>query len=235
MMDKTPIMSIGNNNIYFVKDDKVSFYVSIPMNVANNTLSMVINIISNMSGIDSNVSDINVIKNELGNVYVNYTDNNIAVITPIIDSNILEQLKLNNNDQIFTYTDKLISYLINGGYKFLSSGGIIVNKIVKLNDNKSFSSFNNWFVSKYGGRVELYNSVKSSGNEVISTSNDTLVDSEAQKIASNVLDNTNSFSPVVSNDESVPNLDVHEPGFVSYVLLGVVVVVISLVMLYMLL
>ena len=35
--------------------------------------------------------------------------------------------------------------------------------------------------------------------------------------------------------KEVPNLDTHEPGFVSYVLLGVIVVVISLVILYKLL
>ena len=228
-MNKTLIASNSSTNIYFIKDEKSSFYISIPTNHDN--LSIAINILDNSDNLNPTISSGEQIQEQLNKVYQNFKD--IAAITPIIDSNLTEQLKLNNNEQIFNYTDKIISYLINQSYKLLTSENINVNNIIKLNNNKQYQEFNNWFIKKYNGRVELIDN-----NQVLTPPNIETPNieekTEEQNIASEVLENTNTIS-VIDDNEDKPAENVGGLGFVSYVLLGVIVAVISLIILYMLL
>ena len=113
-----------------------------------------------------------------------------------------------------------------------------VDSKIKLYNNDLYGVFNDWFVKRYNGRVELFsNSVainNNSANKFVNMPQPKVLDSEASKVASDVLDSTTTIS-VVDQSSVVKPTEVKEPGFVSYVLLGVVVAVVSLVILYMLL
>ncbi len=227
-MNKQLIAETTTTNIFYIKDERLSFYINIPKNISN--IDILINILDDPNIINPSINTNEIIKEEINKIYS--SPNGISIVTPLIDNNITEQLKLNNNEQVFNYADKYISYLINQAYSLLTSENFPVNKIIKLNNNKQYDVFNNWFVNKYNGRVELANySNMESTNENIPNEEPI---SEEKNIANEVLENTSTIETINEN-EVLPEENVREPGFVSYVLLGVVVAVISLVILYMLL
>ena len=101
---------------------------------------------------------------------------------------------------------------------------------------EKFSSFNNWYVLKYNGRVESFDL----GIHVSSIVSKPLFENAAAEPKDINVTLTN-FAPEAAFDQNETanrNSNVNEtaasPGFVSYVLLGVIVAVISLVILYML-
>ena len=230
-MNKMLITNIDNRRIYLINDDKISFYINMP---EATTTRIAINLLDKTDKINIDINNNERIKEEITNIYSTYHYNDISIITPVLDTNILEQLKLNNNEKIFIYTDKYISYLINQAYSLLTAEEITVNNIIKLNNNKTYKDFNEWFIKKYDGRVELVDYNKSSFDNFFSNDSVNKEINQDKSLANKVLDNTNSMD--VIEDEYIPNeTGERDLGFVSYVLLGVVVAVISLVILYKLL
>ena len=229
-MNRKLITTIKESNVFLLSDDKVSFFVNLPK---SSNASIVLNMIND---VNLTSSDIGNVEEEVSKIYNSFSLNDVALVVPILDSNLCEQIKLNNDIKVFEYTDTILSYLININYKLLSNSNINVNSIVEINNNLEYEAFNKWFVDKYQGRVVLadYNKSVSPSNpfdDVVSQVND---DNEDKKLASDVLDSTSTIN-VIKEDDVVPVDDVRDPGFVSYVLLGVLVAVISLVALYMLL
>ena len=227
-MNKALITDVNNRSIYLISNDKISFYVNMP---SSKDVSIAINLVDNVNNINMGMNNVNAIKTEISNIYDNLIDlNTIVFITPVLDNNLMEQIKLNNNEKIFIYTDKIISYLINQTHGLLTEEDISVNNIIKLKNNLSYHEFNNWFVKKYNGRVELLNI--NNQYEQQYSEKESINNSEI-RLADEVLENTNTLSPIKESNKEVNNT--RDLGFVSYVLLGVVVAVISLVILYMLL
>ena len=253
-MNQTLVAKVKDKSVYLVNNDTVPFYICIP---TEKNASIVLNLVSNPTEINL-TNNMQGITSAITGIYNNFEDNNIAVVTPIIDSNLLEQAKLNNSEQIFSYLDQSMSFLINTVYKILTSNNYQVENIIKLNDNHSYSAFNNWFVNRYNGRVALtkYNkenviekdptlimdSFKQPATEPaapVQTPISTPTPPQVEKpnpntaLADEVLEQTQSLSVGEDNEQGFSRTK--EPGFVSYVLLGVIVAVISLVILYKLL
>lgn len=250
-MNQTLVAKVNNKNIYLVNNETVPFYICIP---TEKNVSIVLNLVSKPTEISLN-NNMQAITNAITNVYSNFEDNNVAVATPIIDSNLLEQAKLNGNEQIFSYLDKTMSFLINTVYKILTSNNYQVDNVIKLNNNQDYKTFNDWFVNRYNGRVVLAKYNKENNTEKDPTlimdsfkqpetpapapvPNPTPIPAPQEKpdpntaIANEVLEQTQSLS---IGEENEGSSGTKEPGFVSYVLLGVIVAVISLVILYKLL
>ena len=175
------------------------------------------------------------------------TEQDKAIVIPIISNQILTSA--NHLDTTsFKYLDNVLSYLINVSYKILTRNNLIVDKKILLNNHSLYENFNNQYIEKYKDRVELYNLIskpKSNINQNIfepipeqlfkpveppfkniptTTTNSDVIEELVDPILSD--------EPVVTSSEKKEN---HEPGFVSYILLGVLVAVISLVFLYMIL
>ena len=96
----------------------------------------------------------------------------------------------------------------------------------------------NEYIKKYQGRVELYDLFpKASVNQSLEVNNsvESFKPAEVPFKDNNVLDNNSNqvMEPIIEDKPNINNNK--EPGFVSYVLLGVLVAVLSLVFLYMLL
>lgn len=198
--------------------DKISYYVSMPN---TSVASIVINLIGDDMNIclgDGNGNQ------DLEKCYSTFREGNLAVVTPVIDSSVVKQVKDGNNQNSFLYLDKIIGYLINTNYNLLTHNQIEVLNTIQLNDNPEYRSFNDWFVKKYGGRIELVNYNPTEVGNVAVNAGDSA-------IANEVLDSTSKEH----EEEFIPEKEFREPGFVSYILLGVIVAVISLVILYKLL
>ena len=162
--------------------------------------------------------------------------NDKALVIPVLNRQFLEQI---HNGQVQNYAslDNVLSFLINTSYQILTYNHIEVETQILLHNNADFISYNQQFVSKYQGRVQLIDLLPKEviqPEEVISSvSVDPPVhENVLQSDVSNIMPDS-----MEENQEQLsPNLrEAREPGFVSYVLLGVLVAVISLVFLYLVL
>lgn len=216
-MEQKVVLKESNRCIFFLDNGDVSFYILIPR---ASSLSLAVSIFDNV--------DEKMVKN-----IPNIADK--AVIIPIISSDILNAL-VSSNNEVFQRLDGFLAKMINISYKLLNFNRIEVNNKVIIDYVEKFSSFNNWYVLKYNGRVESFDL----GIHVSSIVSKPLFENAAAEPKDINVTLTN-FAPEAAFDQNETanrNSNVNEtaasPGFVSYVLLGVIVAVISLVILYML-
>lgn len=162
--------------------------------------------------------------------------NDKALVIPVLNRQFLEQI---HNGQVQSYAslDNVLSFLINTSYQILTYNHIGVETQILLHNNADFISYNQQFVSKYQGRVQLIDLLP---KEVIQPEEVVSSVSSVPSVHENVLQSeVSDIMPdsMEENQEQLsPNLrEAREPGFVSYVLLGVLVAVISLVFLYLVL
>ena len=162
--------------------------------------------------------------------------NDKALVIPVLNRQFLEQI---HNGQVQNYAslDNVLSFLINTSYQILTYNHIGVETQILLHNNADFISYNQQFVSKYQGRVQLIDLLP---KEVIQPEEVVSSVSVDPPVHENVLQSeVSDIMPdsMEENQEQLsPNLrEAREPGFVSYVLLGVLVAVISLVFLYLVL
>ena len=239
-MNQMVIGNILNRNIYLINDKNISFYISVPN---EEKAAIVINLIDNANEIDISNGNAHNVTNKINEIYSKFNYDNIAVVTPVINNQITEQVK-NNAPQYVSYLNKVLGYLINISYRYLKDNGKEVYEQIKLNNNESYKDFNTKFVSMYNNRVELVNYNNPPANKIENT-NMPIVENtsiEQNENSNEELANTttipldDAYKEIEQEKENVKKLTrKREPGFVSYVLLGVIVAVISLVVLYLLL
>ena len=160
-------------------------------------------------------------------------EQNKVLVIPIIDQSVLAAV-LSNQESAFQILDKSISGLINLSHQILVYNHMEVENVVYFS-GQAFSNFEAWFIQKYQGRVartEVRLKVDEKPKEVIK--DPASIDNTMTLAAS--LEQTEKVVPVdevettrgSSQEEKSRDL-----GFVSYVLLGVIVAVVSLVFLYL--
>ena len=213
-MEKRIVLQESNRYIYWIKGDNSVFYLSIP-NASK--VHLVLNLIPNVTD--------DVIKGLKH-------DNDKVLVIPIIDGDVLDRAKLNNAVD-FQSLDVIFSNTINLAYQILSYNHLEVDNVVSFLKNLDFESFQTWFIQKYDGRVVLYEEKKEIDDVVPSSVQDT--------ISNDAVPSSQVNNGVISNDDFHPDNDLDSSrdgngslGFVSYVLLGVVVAVMSLIFLYFL-
>ena len=215
-MEQFEIERKSNRLIYLIKESNIEFYLIIPN---NKQVSMVLNIMEN-------------INNDLVKNIPDLTDK--VLVIPVLNGNIINYLK--SNVSVYEQADNYFSNLINTAYKILMHNNLIVQQLVYINNNVLFSNFNNYFVNKFNGRVSLIE-LNLQPSSVIKKENVEVSSAMTQKQElGSELDNIYNDEIVLKEDKSEKdNVNKKEPGFVSYVLLGVLSAVISLVFLYMIL
>lgn len=214
-MNKRVIEQNPNRNIFLIQDGKLSFYLIIP-----NSYVMNITI-----GLFENIND------EAIKLIPNHKDK--AIVVPVVNNQILSRMNVIGSNE-YNYMDKLISYLINTSYNILSRYQWKINNEIYLNQNVSFTNFNNEYLKNKRGRVfpiDLFpkEEVKVEAPVVNNVAENNIVNNQNVDMPTEVMNE----APL--QEEFTPKKRVREPGFVSYVLLGVIVAVMSLVFLYMIL
>lgn len=155
-----------------------------------------------------------------------------VLVIPVLESKLFSSV-LANQTEGFNYLDKYVSSLINLAHQILVYNHVIVENVVYFN-SPILPNFEKWLIQKYQGRV-VGTVVNYRANEEVSPAG----------LEGNVVDHTmtlsNSLDQDVSLEKDLKDVDSslegnekHDFGFVSYVLLGVVVAVVSLVFLYLL-
>lgn len=229
-MEQKIISQTSEQCIYLMKDANLDFYLVIPN---NKQISIVLGL---FPGVTEDV------------IKTLPKEKDKAIVIPVINEQILTSA--NHLDiTSFKYLDNVLSYLINISYRVLTNNKLSVNNKILLNNHTSYENFNQKYIQKYQGRVELYNLFsKFTSNtqnifEPISNQVSEFKPVEppfkAEVINNNSTDAIEeSIEPILYDEPVITSSDAKnnkEPGFVSYVLLGVLVAVISLVFIYIIL
>lgn len=235
-MERRVVLQTGEQCIYLIKDTNLDFYLIIPN---SKKVSIVLGLFPDM-----NDNDVKTLPKDADKV----------VVVPVINSQILTNA--NHLDTVsFKYLDNVFSYLINATYKILTHNRLEVDKKILLNNHSLYSNFNDKYIEKYQGRVELYNLIpKHNPEPIVSTkevfepvSSTTViptfkpsepmfknasVENKSGDVIEEQIDPILYDEPVVREPDANVNKD---PGFISYILLGVMSAVVLLVILYMVL
>ena len=199
-MEQRVVSQDHNRYIYYIKEDYYSFYMLIPSSASVN---LVLSIMDEPN--DDKIKSLPFLVDKV-------------IVIPVVDSRILSMIKQNSSEG-FQALEKMFSNVLNLSHQILTYNHLQVDEHVYFDENMSYSSFQTWFIQKYGGRVISYKipyEVKEDNivNMPIDVMDNSLVDEDK-----------NSFESSNRNSGL---------GFVSYVLLGVVVAVASLILLYFL-
>ena len=217
-MEQLEIERTKTRFTYLIKDTNIEFYLIIPN---NNRVSIVLNIMENV--------DNDKVKN-----IPDFMDK--VLVIPVLNSNIINYLK--TPMAAYNQADNYFSNLINISYKILTHNRITVDALVYMNNNSVFSNFNNYFVNKFNGRVALINLNIQNNVAAPITPPNVPINQEVpeKKDLPQELDAIYN-EEITLNSGDLPKNETNkkEPGFVSYVLLGVMIAILSLIFLYMLL
>lgn len=203
--------------IYLIKTQSYSYYIIIPIKQQVRVLL----------DIRENVSVDKIIETPVLN--------DMAVLVPVINEGIFNYLKAPQNS--YSQGTDYFSAILSNASGLLRHNRKVVELVALFNNNDSISNFINYFVSNFPNviqksdrdllRGEIVGSVVNNAsmmNQGVVGADVPLVDPNAAVY--------NEPAKEVTN-ESTTNKN-GEPGFVSYVLLGVVIAIVSLVFLYML-
>lgn len=169
--------------------------------------SLVLNLLSN---VDDNV---------IGTVR---EEKDFIIVTPVLSYESVMGLK-QNSAEVFGDVAESLARDINLSYKILTYNKIELNGVIQLNPNQEFAGFSNWFINKHGGKV-IFKEVNRQEEMVSSPIVETQTVSAPQPVEEGIQEN-----------EGAPVVREKSLGFVSYVLLGVVVMIASLLFLYFIL
>lgn len=212
-MEQKVIVKNENQCIYFMKETNLGFYLLIP-----NSKQVKI-----VLGLFEEVNDV-LVKN------IPFQSDK-AVVIPVIQSDILRQANIIQSAS-YNYLNQVLSFLINTSYKILTYNHMEVDNQIFLNHSSKLEGFEQSFLTKYQGRVQPINLFP----EKVPIPENSIMEESAVKQEVTIQANTENIlpteMPTEEKEEIVPQKEAHEPGFVSYILLGVLVAVISLVFLY---
>lgn len=163
-----------------------------------------------------------------------------VVMVPVLDEKILFGIK-QNQANYFDYLDKYVSNVFNLSHRILVHNRLEVFPMIYFYSDNNYQNFREWFVSRHINRVQKFDImleervpvVQESSEQIQALVQDNTSEAESINVDNSVKDSL-PLEVFDKKDEVVPT-DVKEPGFVSYVLLGVIIAVLSLVFLYIIL
>lgn len=163
-----------------------------------------------------------------------------VVVVPVLNQQMVDYLKSMGN----SYTGDSLKYfigLVNNVVGLLRHNGKEVEPVVIFNNSEHFKGFINYFVSKVPNRMQVSDKDLLKKEVVTNVlSNDVInqipVASEPLTRSSYVKDDVYQMGEELQQTQTkgLVKTRSREPGFVSYVLLGVLVAVMTLILLYML-
>lgn len=245
-MKETLICSLKKHNIYYLNDSNVGFYILVPYKEYNDT-NISIRLKSNYHSYDLSRNSLETVTNELVNYYNDLDNYNVTLILPVFYDDILNRIKVVEDLELYQRLDKYLGYIFNSAYLFLTRNNIKVNNSIYVINNDSFNRFTNWFVNRYSNRIEyktIVALVKENGtytsynvietptiNFVVGKDKEPTIDKTVE-LEAETFDNL--AKKVAKGEEITPGVrEASSGGFVSYILLGIITFVVSIVLLYL--
>ena len=251
-MEKTLIMSLINHHIYYITDGKTAFYIALPYQKFTST-NICMELRDDTKELIYDKNQITELSQKLNSIYARIDNYNISLIIPVLNADFLNNMRTINDEKLFGMLDKAIAKVINDAYVTLSNNNIKVNSEIIMINNDKFKIFNSWFIQRYKDRCK-YKSLMEIIQEQTVISNDNLnkvdvngvnfvvgkeqeIQLPKEEVKQNLeLDSTLILDAIdLPEDEPKVKKEAHQAGYISYYLLGVFSIAISLVILYLLL
>jgi len=148
-LSKTKLLSLNNYDVYFVIDDDLTYYMSMPNNDNDSFITMTIALSSDSDILNSNITSL---KDSIKSLYKDFDNTSSVLIVPCVDKKTYFNLNDISNIEIFNKTGKYVTNIVNSSYK------IIKEKVEKIDTNINFLKedleFIDWFCEKYYGRIK---------------------------------------------------------------------------------
>ena len=229
-MDNRLTLKLTNHNVYYIKTDKVNYYITIPKEFKDTNIC--IELKNKMNNYNLEMNDEVWVMENIKNTY-SYVDNyNITLVIPVLndeDVSILEKMDVDN----FEIIDKILGFVINDSYNHLVNENIKIDNQVILLNNDRYKTFINWFTSRYQNRVICKNlleiirifNVNATSYKRLETPGMTfVVGSYNQEVNAPKIEKKEDIKQPIS--KPVPQVS---SGFTSYWLLAVITIVVSVV------
>ena len=229
-MENRLILKLTNHDVYYIKTDKVNYYITIPKEFKDTNIC--IELKNKMNNYNLEMNDEVWVMENIKNTY-SYVDNyNITLVIPVLndeDVSILEKMDVDN----FEIIDKILGFVINDSYNHLVNENIKIDNQVILLNNDRYKTFINWFTSRYQNRVICKNlleiirifNVNATSYKRLETPGMTfVVGSYNQEVNAPKIEKKEETKQPIS--KPVPQVS---SGFTSYWLLAVITIVVSVV------
>ncbi len=149
-MEKKLVLELHNHNVYYVKNDDLKYYITVPKNISKT--NMCIELKSKMDNYNIDTNDEIWVMENIKNTFSYIDSYNITLVLPILDDEkvgILEKMDTTRFDMI----DRLLGTIINSAYTCLKSDNVSLDNQIILVNNDRYKPFINWFITRYHERV----------------------------------------------------------------------------------
>ena len=149
-MDIKLVLELKNHNVFYVKTDVVSYYITIPRSAVATNIA--IELKTKMDNYNPETNDMLWVMENVKNTFTFIDEYNITLVLPILNDDgisILEKIDTEN----FEYINNILGSVINSAYLNLKNANMQVGNQVIMVNNDRYNAFIGWFVSKYNGRV----------------------------------------------------------------------------------
>ena len=149
-MNKKLVLDLPNHSVYYVKNDVISYYITIPKTFDKTNIC--IELKSKMDNYNLDMNDELWVMENVKTTFSYIDSYNITLVLPILNeegSSILEKLDTNNYEKI----DRILGTTINSAYLNLKEANKEIDPQIILVNNDRYKSFINWFTTRYKDRV----------------------------------------------------------------------------------
>ena len=232
-MEKKLILELTNHYVYYVKNDTVNYYITIPKYATQNRIS--IELKSKMANYNLEMNDELWVMENIKSTYSYIDEYNITLVLPILNDEEVDIIEKMDTEK-FETIDKIMGSVINSAYLNLREAGQYIEPTIVIVNNERYKTFINWFTARYNERIECknllelihYYNVNATAYKKIQTPGMTYVVGSY---------NTEVNAPKIEKPEALPteevqnvNLEpVHSTGFSSYWLLVTITIVVSVI------
>lgn len=238
------IAALNKHNIYFIRDNTISYYLSVPKN--NNSINITIEIKNNLDKYDFTKNDTLWVKENVLSYFREIDNASCSYVIPMFNSSLIQIMGSSDvNDYI--HAERIITYIINSVYNLLVQNSITPLREVILVKNDSFLSFISYFKNKYQNRIGTTTVLELLQENIANYSNYKKLETDDMNFVVGSNDSPNNIS--VNSNITVANrneeLNKTQPvarkpvpassgGYVAYYLLAIVAVIFAVFILYLL-
>lgn len=235
-MEKRLLFDLQYHQVYYVKNDVISYYITIPKNAESTNIS--IEFKSKMNNYNLELNDEIWVLDNVKNTFSYIDAYNITLVLPVFSDEIIKILEKIDPTK-YDIIDKLIANIINSSYKMLMSENIkIANQVILVNNDR-YKTFINWFITKYKNRVicknlldliQIFNVNATTYKKLETPVMNFVVGSYNTEVDApkNIQEEPSVIEVAVSNKPKVQP----SSGFASYWFLGIITFVVAAVVAY---
>lgn len=261
-MNNSLIIKLNNIAVYYIDNGTIGCYVSVPFNNNQKDISISIEQMDSTK-LNPMENDAIWIKDSITSIYKEIDPFSLCYVIPVFNNEQLNIINQNNEESIKLF-DKAMSSIINSSYKLLINNNLKVDNNVILIDSNINNNLVNWFINKYNTRIVLKTKLdllqvhKNEENnyqkietpdmnfvvgqapvEVPNVPEEPIAQKEEQPVTPSPIAPPQEITKevdkgqVIENKKELPEMEENH-GYISYYVLGLIAIILTLLVLYIL-